>query len=154
MPFSLFFISFLACETNSKQKWDTRVAVVVSLDGDGTNDDADDMGTTPRIYWQQVVEHGIKVYKGTNPEVDSYSVFWDNKKLSDTTLCAQLRLKGATDIYVCGLAYDVCVGKFYHLFFKVFELFPVSPFHLVSATHTKSQNMHNYSNWVYSFKFL
>lgn len=51
------------------------------------------------------------MYKGTNPEVDSYSVFWDNKKLSDTTLCGQLRMKGATDIYVCGLAYDVCVGK-------------------------------------------
>ncbi|EDW38557.1 GL12667 [Drosophila persimilis] len=58
----------------------------------------------------KVVDHGIKVYKGTNPEVDSYSVFWDNKKLSDTTLNAQLKMKGATDIYVCGLAYDVCVG--------------------------------------------
>lgn len=51
------------------------------------------------------------MYKGTNPEVDSYSVFWDNKKLSDTTLCGQLRMKGSSDIYVCGLAYDVCVGK-------------------------------------------
>lgn len=52
----------------------------------------------------------VKVYKGTNSEVDSYSVFWDNKKLSDTTLNAQLKLKGTSDIYVCGLAYDVCVG--------------------------------------------
>lgn len=59
----------------------------------------------------QVVEKGIKVYKGTNSEVDSYSVFWDNKKLSDTTLIAQLKMKGVTDIYVCGLAYDVCVGE-------------------------------------------
>ncbi|XP_055544956.1 uncharacterized protein LOC129730023 [Wyeomyia smithii] len=58
----------------------------------------------------KIVDHGIKVYKGTNPEVDSYSVFWDNKKLSDTSLCSQLRMKGASDIYVCGLAYDVCVG--------------------------------------------
>lgn len=58
----------------------------------------------------QIVEGAIKVYKGTNPEVDSYSVFWDNKKLSDTSLCAQLKQKGITDIYVCGLAYDVCVG--------------------------------------------
>lgn len=58
----------------------------------------------------KIVDQGIKVYKGTNPEVDSYSVFWDNKKLSDTTLCGQLRMKGASDIYVCGLAYDVCVG--------------------------------------------
>lgn len=58
----------------------------------------------------KVAENSIKVYKGTNPEVDSYSVFWDNKKLSDTTLNAQLKMRGTTDIYVCGLAYDVCVG--------------------------------------------
>uniref|UniRef100_A0A0A9XRM6 nicotinamidase n=1 Tax=Lygus hesperus TaxID=30085 RepID=A0A0A9XRM6_LYGHE len=58
----------------------------------------------------KVVENSTKVYKGTNPDVDSYSVFWDNKKLTQTTLSAQLAQKGATDIYVCGLAYDVCVG--------------------------------------------
>lgn len=46
--------------------------------------------------------------------MDSYSVFWDNKKLSDTSLCAQLKQKGITDIYVCGLAYDVCVGEYLH----------------------------------------
>ncbi|VVD00286.1 unnamed protein product [Leptidea sinapis] len=32
-----------------------------------------------------VVDTAIKVYKGTNPEVDSYSVFWDNKKLTETS---------------------------------------------------------------------
>jgi nicotinamidase-related amidase len=58
-----------------------------------------------------MVEGAVKVYKGTNPEVDSYSVFWDNKKLTDTSLISQLRLRNATDIYICGLAYDVCVGK-------------------------------------------
>ncbi|KAL4721064.1 hypothetical protein ACJJTC_009433 [Scirpophaga incertulas] len=58
----------------------------------------------------KVVDGAVKVYKGTNPEVDSYSVFWDNKKLTDTSLIAQLRARGATDIYICGLAYDVCVG--------------------------------------------
>ncbi|XP_070498924.1 nicotinamidase isoform X1 [Chironomus tepperi] len=58
----------------------------------------------------KIVENSIKIYKGTNPEVDSYSVFWDNKKMSDTTLCAQLKLKSVTDVYVCGIAYDVCVG--------------------------------------------
>lgn len=30
--------------------------------------------------------------------------------MAETTLNAQLKLKGITDIYVCGLAYDVCVG--------------------------------------------
>lgn len=60
----------------------------------------------------QIVDGGTKVYKGTNPEVDSYSVFWDNKKLSDTSLCSLLKQKGISDVYVCGLAYDVCVGEF------------------------------------------
>ncbi|CAK1594191.1 unnamed protein product [Parnassius mnemosyne] len=58
----------------------------------------------------KVVDGAVKVYKGTNSEVDSYSVFWDNKKLTDTNLSLQLRNRGATDIYICGLAYDVCVG--------------------------------------------
>ncbi|KAG8034631.1 hypothetical protein G9C98_007707 [Cotesia typhae] len=58
----------------------------------------------------KIVDKAIKIYKGTNPEVDSYSVFWDNKKLTTTTLSSQLQDKGATDIYICGLAYDVCVG--------------------------------------------
>ncbi|XP_047102120.1 uncharacterized protein LOC124721279 isoform X1 [Schistocerca piceifrons] len=58
----------------------------------------------------KIVENAIKIYKGTNPEVDSYSVFWDNKKLADTTLFSELKQRNATDIYICGLAYDVCVG--------------------------------------------
>lgn len=59
----------------------------------------------------QVVDHAIKIYKGTNPEVDSYSAFWDNSKLTDTKLAAQLKMRNITDVYVCGVAYDVCVGK-------------------------------------------
>ncbi|KAI5645901.1 isochorismatase family domain-containing protein [Phthorimaea operculella] len=58
----------------------------------------------------KIVDGAVKVYKGTNPEVDSYSVFWDNKSLTDTSLSSQLRMRGATDIFICGLAYDVCVG--------------------------------------------
>lgn len=58
----------------------------------------------------KIVENAIKIYKGTNSEVDSYSVFWDNKKLTETTLSSQLQKIGTTDIYICGLAYDVCVG--------------------------------------------
>lgn len=58
----------------------------------------------------KVLENAVKIYKGTNPDVDSYSVFWDNKKLTQTSLVSQLEQKRATDIYVCGLAYDVCVG--------------------------------------------
>lgn len=64
-------------------------------------------------YVSQVVENAVKIYKGTISDVDSYSVFWDNKKLTQTTLGTQLSQLNATDIYVCGLAYDVCVGNVY-----------------------------------------
>ncbi|XP_028129167.2 nicotinamidase [Diabrotica virgifera virgifera] len=58
----------------------------------------------------KVAENATKIYKGTNPEVDSYSAFWDNSKLTDTKLAAQLKIRNITDVYVCGVAYDVCVG--------------------------------------------
>ncbi|XP_056648040.1 nicotinamidase [Diorhabda carinulata] len=58
----------------------------------------------------KVAENAIKIYKGTNPEVDSYSAFWDNSKLTDTKLAEQLKVRNITDVYVCGVAYDVCVG--------------------------------------------
>lgn len=52
----------------------------------------------------------IKVYKGTNPLVDSYSAFWDNNKLSETGLGKELKDLGITHTFVCGIAYDFCVG--------------------------------------------
>ncbi|RUS80313.1 hypothetical protein EGW08_011914 [Elysia chlorotica] len=58
----------------------------------------------------KVVENAFHVKKGTNPDVDSYSAFWDNDKLSKTELSSILAQKRVTDVYVCGLAYDVCVG--------------------------------------------
>ncbi|CAF0905679.1 unnamed protein product [Adineta ricciae] len=56
-------------------------------------------------------ENAIHVYKGTNPEIDSYSAFWDNMKLSKTSLDDQLRERFVTDVYVVGLATDVCVAS-------------------------------------------
>ncbi|XP_041359539.1 nicotinamidase-like [Gigantopelta aegis] len=58
----------------------------------------------------KIVEGSYVVNKGTNPEVDSYSAFWDNNKLSQTELVNLLSKHHVTDVYVCGLAYDVCVG--------------------------------------------
>ena len=57
------------------------------------------------------IDDAIHVYKGTNPEIDSYSAFWDNMKLSKTSLDEQLRQRSVTDVYVVGLATDVCVGR-------------------------------------------
>ena len=58
----------------------------------------------------QVMDNAIFVHKGVHPDIDSYSAFWDNNKMSQTTLAERMREKKITDLYVCGLAYDVCVG--------------------------------------------
>lgn len=49
------------------------------------------------------------IKKGTNPDVDSYSAFWDNAKLKSTELADLLRGEGITSVYICGIATDVCV---------------------------------------------
>ncbi|CAG0918449.1 unnamed protein product [Notodromas monacha] len=57
-----------------------------------------------------VAEGAIFVYKGSNPEIDSYSAFWDNNKVSETELHHMLQSRGITDVYCTGIAYDYCVG--------------------------------------------
>ena len=47
--------------------------------------------------------------KGTNPEIDSYSGFYDNGHLKSTGLADYLKGKGITDVYLVGLAGDYCV---------------------------------------------
>ncbi len=49
------------------------------------------------------------IFKGDDPLVDSYSAFFDNGHRRDTGLHHFLRKKGVTDVYVTGLAADVCV---------------------------------------------
>ena len=51
------------------------------------------------------------VYKGVNPNIDSYSAFFDNAKLGKTCLEDVIREEGVTDVYVCGIATDVCVAS-------------------------------------------
>lgn len=47
--------------------------------------------------------------KGEDPEVDSYSGFWDNGRRHTTGLAAWLHARGVTEVLVCGLALDYCV---------------------------------------------
>jgi nicotinamidase/pyrazinamidase len=47
--------------------------------------------------------------KGMNPEIDSYSGFYDNGHLKSTGLAHYLRGKGVTQVYIAGLAADYCV---------------------------------------------
>ena len=47
--------------------------------------------------------------KGMDPEIDSYSGFYDNGHRISTGLAGYLREKGVDKIYFCGLAADICV---------------------------------------------
>ena len=49
------------------------------------------------------------VKKGTDPHLDSYSAFQDNGEMRLTSLFVDLLEHKVTDVYVCGLAMDVCV---------------------------------------------
>jgi nicotinamidase/pyrazinamidase len=56
---------------------------------------------------QSKVEY--KVFKGTDPNVDSYSVFFDNAKLKSTNLEQYLTEHDLNDLYFVGLTTDYCV---------------------------------------------
>lgn len=49
------------------------------------------------------------VYKGNDPEVDSYSGFYDNNKVHETELNRILKEKNIDTLYILGLATDYCV---------------------------------------------
>ncbi|MHA7131378.1 bifunctional nicotinamidase/pyrazinamidase [Algoriphagus namhaensis] len=53
--------------------------------------------------WKSIVQ------KGKNPEVDSYSGFFDNAKRGDTGLDRLLKELGVDRVFVVGLAQDFCV---------------------------------------------
>jgi nicotinamidase/pyrazinamidase len=48
-------------------------------------------------------------FKGKDPMVDSYSAFFDNGHKIQTELHDYLKKKGVTQLYITGLAADVCV---------------------------------------------
>lgn len=58
----------------------------------------------------KVIDGAIEIYKGGNPNIDSYSAFWDNGEVSSTGLLDKLKSRNVTDVYVCGLATDICVN--------------------------------------------
>ncbi|MCI4446254.1 MAG: bifunctional nicotinamidase/pyrazinamidase [Candidatus Aminicenantes bacterium] len=47
--------------------------------------------------------------KGTDPEIDSYSGFFDNGRKKSTGLGDYLKGRGVRQVYVCGLAAEFCV---------------------------------------------
>ncbi|MCA1753002.1 MAG: bifunctional nicotinamidase/pyrazinamidase [Flavobacteriales bacterium] len=47
--------------------------------------------------------------KGIDPNIDSYSGFYDNAHKKTTGLAGYLKEKGAHELWFCGLAADICV---------------------------------------------
>ncbi|XP_022100345.1 uncharacterized protein LOC110984445 [Acanthaster planci] len=58
----------------------------------------------------KIVENHLVHLKGTDPDIESYSVFKDQTQRVNTALIADLKARDITDIFVCGLASDFCVG--------------------------------------------
>ena len=48
-------------------------------------------------------------HKGINPQIDSYSTFFDNAHRRHTGLAHYLEKRGINDVYLMGLALDYCV---------------------------------------------
>ena len=53
---------------------------------------------------------GLIVRKGFRKDVDSYSAFLENDHQTSTGLAGYLRDRGLSRLYLCGLAWDYCVG--------------------------------------------
>ena len=70
----------------------------------GTSGADFERGILPVIQRAQAI-----IRKGTNPEVDSYSAFFENDKKTDTGLNGYLKNRIKRCFFV-GLAYDFCVG--------------------------------------------
>lgn len=49
------------------------------------------------------------ITKGTNPQIDSYSAFFDNGHKQATELKSYLRTCNISTLYLCGVATDYCV---------------------------------------------
>lgn len=50
------------------------------------------------------------VRKGSNPDIDSYSAFFENDRKTQTGLVDYFREQGIERVFMVGLAYDFCVG--------------------------------------------
>ncbi|CAF3411233.1 unnamed protein product [Rotaria socialis] len=47
--------------------------------------------------------------KGYDSDIDSYSAFWDNQKIRETSLNSKLKESNVTHVFIVGIATDVCV---------------------------------------------
>lgn len=69
-------------------------------------------GTPGAALHQDLDQHKIEAIfrKGMDPEIDSYSGFYDNDHLRSTGLGDYLKGRGVNEVHICGLAADFCVN--------------------------------------------
>ena len=60
----------------------------------------------------QVHDNSQIIRKGIHSHIESYSAFWDNAKLNETHLRQDLINRNVNMVFICGIAYDHCVGEF------------------------------------------
>jgi nicotinamidase/pyrazinamidase len=58
----------------------------------------------------QLPQAELILRKGFRPQIDSYSAFLENDRVTPTGLAGYLRERNLTRIFLAGLAYDFCVG--------------------------------------------
>lgn len=68
-------------------------------------------GTTGAEFSERLNRNKIETIfrKGVDREIDSYSGFYDNGRRKSTGLAGYLREKKVTEVYLTGLAADICV---------------------------------------------
>ena len=60
--------------------------------------------------WLDTAASDFVIRKGRNREIDSYSAFYENDRVTSTGLAGLLRERGVKRVFLVGLAYDFCVG--------------------------------------------
>ena len=70
---------------------------------------------TKTCYCFQVHDKSQIIRKGIHSDIESYSAFWDNAKLNETNLRQDLINRNVNTVFICGIAYDHCVGEFNEL---------------------------------------
>ena len=58
------------------------------------------------LYIPSTANKVIHLRKGTDPDIDSYSAFWDSNRVRKTELDRKLRQRNVTHVFVAGLAMD------------------------------------------------
>jgi exosome complex component RRP4 len=62
-----------------------------------------------KILQSDKISKVYKLLKGNDSDIDSYSAFWDNQKIRETSLHDTLQEHNVTHVFIGGIATDVCV---------------------------------------------